>query len=198
MHVLFSDFDIAQENEILEKNNTLSNLVYLNELHDLLNTLEIRFSNILEKNIKIFQPRKRFIKGKEKYYNKKLVLDEKLKSLNLDTDLETPFEFINNFDKVDKNKIYKYFKDNLVLKGYLSEIDLERYLITAFQNKTLLSEKLSFKKNNIGKITNIFYKYYYELASKPHGEKTKYAELLGNYFVGFETKKVKNNFAKNF
>lgn len=107
------------------------------------------------------------------------------------------FAFLNNFDKVEPNKVYKHFF-KLVEKGYLSNEDLEKYLLLAFQNKTLPKEKFSFSNLHIEKVRTIFYTYFCEIANKPHGKKTEYAELLGNYFNSFTTKKVDNNFADGY
>lgn len=108
---------------------------------------------------------------------------------------EANFTFINKFDKAESNKVYEHFY-KLVEKGYLSKIDLENYLKLAFQDKTQPKEKISFSNKHIGNITTIFYKYYAD-ADNTHGKQKKYAELLGEYFNDFTTKKVMNNFAKS-
>lgn len=107
------------------------------------------------------------------------------------------FSFANNFDHIQKERVYNYFKAELVDKNYLSLHDLQRYLITAFQEKTLPEEKFKLKGDyNKGIVTNIFYRYYNEIAQDKHGLKRKYCQLLGEYFNGFETKKVIGNFNK--
>ena len=116
-----------------------------------------------------------------------------------ETKKETIFQFENNFDKVDPNKIYNYFKNNLVETGYLSLDDLEKYILLAFQgNLKQPIEKFSFKNLHIEKVRTIFYKYFVEIANKPHGKKRNYAQLLGDYFKGFTTEKVENNFASGY
>jgi len=107
------------------------------------------------------------------------------------------FTFTNNFDKAEPpSKVYEYFNNTLVSKGYLSEEDLKSYLISAFQNETPPKEKITFSDRHIGNITSIFYKYYADADNK-HGKQEDYAELLGEYFKGFSTQKVMNNFAKS-
>jgi hypothetical protein len=109
---------------------------------------------------------------------------------------EKGFDFKNIFNNAKPETIYKYFFDKLVTKGYLSKEDLESYLISAFQEKTLTSKKILFSNKHIGNITSIFYKFY-ESSENTHGKQKEYAELLGAYFLGFDTQKVMNNFAKS-
>ncbi len=39
-----------------------------------------------------------------------------------------------------------------------------------------------------------FYRYYKDVASKPHRKQKQYAALLGDYFKGFSTENVSTNF----
>lgn len=108
-----------------------------------------------------------------------------------------PFSFQNNFDHVQNDRVYNYFKTELVDKNYLSLEDLHKYLIKAFQEKTLIAERFLLNGNtSIGIIRNIFYRYYSEIAKDKHGVKDKYCQLLGEYFSGFDTAKIKRNFNK--
>ncbi|PQJ77517.1 hypothetical protein [Polaribacter glomeratus] len=192
----FTEFDFRSINHILSQNIDLKNLEYLNKLGDSINSIDSQISifyNYKKKPCVI----KKHIKNKKKYFDKKIIIDEKLKEIE---EVSTPvsFNFENNFDKIDKNTVYNYFNDSLVKKGYLTKVDLEKYLLLAFQDKELPKEKFTFIKIDIGNIINIFYKYYRIVAAKPHGKQINYAELLGIYFEGFNTQKVKNNFAKNY
>jgi hypothetical protein len=196
MLTIFRDYDLKFINKTLSKNSALNNLDYLNNLSDIVSTIDIQFSNISMEKMKSNSIHQ-LIKKKEKYYNKKLIIEEKLKNIET-SQPEIPFNFQNNFDKVDKNKVYKYFSENLVKKGYLSKEDLEKYILLAFQNKKVPENKFKISESKVGNITNIFYMYYCDLASKPHGRKMDYAELLGLYFKGFEAEKVANNFARNY
>jgi hypothetical protein len=93
--------------------------------------------------------------------------------------------------------VFNYFKTELVDKNYLSLDDLHKYLFVAFDNKTIPVEKFLLKgKFTIGKIRNIFYRYYTEIAQDKHGLKLEYCRLLGEYFNGFDTDKTMNNFNK--
>lgn len=105
--------------------------------------------------------------------------------------------FTNNFDSVDENEIYRYFYDKLVKKKMLTETELNEFLTSAFQENT--PQKKRFKLKNVptkGKVTNIFYGYFKDLAQKPHGKQEQYASLLGEYFEGYKTSTIKTNFSK--
>jgi hypothetical protein len=112
-----------------------------------------------------------------------------------------PFEFTNNFDSVNETIVYEYFKKYLIdrdgMKEHLSEKELQNYLICAFQNQAPPTNKfiISNKSTN-KKIRDIFHTFYTEIAGKPYGKQRAYARLLGEYFVGFETDKVLDNFSK--
>jgi hypothetical protein len=103
--------------------------------------------------------------------------------------------FINEFDHVPTEKVYNYFKVELVDTNYLSLDDLDKYLIKAFQEKIKPAEKFVFKGDfSIGIIVNIFYRYYKDIMQDRHGSKDEYCRLLGEYFNGFDTDKVNGNF----
>jgi hypothetical protein len=107
------------------------------------------------------------------------------------------FSFKNNFDHVASEKVFQYFKTNLVDKNYLTLEDLRKYLIIAFQDKIVSDKKFvlngSFK---YGEVRAIFYKYFNDIAKDKHGLKIEYCKLLGEYFEGFNTIKISNNFNK--
>jgi len=105
--------------------------------------------------------------------------------------------FINNFDNVEEQKVFDYFKENLVMKKYILEDDLIKYLKAAFEEKKPPSTLFNFNKVNTKKdIVRVFYKYYKVIALKPHGKQINYIQLLGDYFNGFETDVIKSNFNK--
>lgn len=105
--------------------------------------------------------------------------------------------FINNFDNVNENKVYQYFKENLVDKKHLTEIELLNYLGLAFEKKTVPTNKLSFSDFRTKQtITKIFYTYYKKIAIGKQGNQSEYIKLLTNYFEGFEYKTIKSNFSK--
>ena len=120
------------------------------------------------------------------------------KEADIKRDEETDFRFINTFDHVASEKVFNYFYENLVNKKYLSKENLEKYLVLAFQEKKQPMEKFSLENINIGTSREIFYRYYVEIAEKPHTLESEYAKLLGNYFKRFTTKKVLNNFAREY
>lgn len=108
------------------------------------------------------------------------------------------FLFINEFDKVNEDLIYKHFYENLVDKGYLTNKELETFLIEAFNKKNIPSIKFDFKNiPNKKTIINIFYTYFM-LAQKPHGKKSQYVKLLTDYFNGYEYNNTLTNFAKHY
>jgi len=106
------------------------------------------------------------------------------------------FSFKNNFDHVPSEKVLLYFKTNLVDKNYLTLADLQSYLILAFQNKTFPNEKFVIINFKVAEIRAIFYKYFNDIAQDKHGKKMEYCKLLGEYFEGFNTKKISDNFNK--
>lgn len=109
------------------------------------------------------------------------------------------FQFTNKFDTVPEDKVYQYFFDKLVNPGYMTNEDLIKYLVQAFEQTA--QEKIIFtlaKSPKVGTVRNIFYIYYAEIASKPHNEQKRYASLLGEHFSGYDTKKVLNNFARDY
>jgi len=109
------------------------------------------------------------------------------------------FGFKNNFDSVTEKKVYDYFYKKLVETKYLTDEVLVEYLILAFQKckkskcKFTLNNKTSNKK-----IQAIFYNYYKDIAGKPYGKQKAYIELLGDYFVGFDTGTLITNFSKTY
>jgi hypothetical protein len=107
------------------------------------------------------------------------------------------FKFKNNFDSTIETNVYTHFRTELIDKKYLSEKDFEKYLECAFQEQTPPKNKFTINNRPTDeKIRKIFYKFYKEIAGKPHGEQRKYATLLGEYFIGFDTQKVLDNFSK--
>lgn len=103
----------------------------------------------------------------------------------------------NNFDHVPVKRVLDYFKKELVDTNYLSLVDLQKYLIIAFQDKTAPVEKFTFaKKIKVKVARDIFYRYYTVIAKAGNDNKMIYAKLLGNHFTGFTAKKVFDNFAK--
>jgi hypothetical protein len=107
------------------------------------------------------------------------------------------FTFKNNFDSVNTEIVHKHFKENLVDKNYLSIDVLEQFLIMAFQEQRQLENKFTFDKHTTQKtIIKIFNDYYKIIAQKPYGKKPKYVELLCNYFVGYDAKKIHSNFSR--
>lgn len=107
------------------------------------------------------------------------------------------FQFSNNFDNVDVEKISSYFIEKLVNTNYLEENELETYLRHAFDLKSGSNKKFNFKNvPTKKKIYEVFYRYYKDIAGKPHGKQKKYASLLGDYFEGYKTSTVSTNFTK--
>lgn len=117
--------------------------------------------------------------------------------LQKSTELEKKYPFKNNFDNVKENDIIRHFTEFLVDKKYLTESELLEFLIAAFDKKTPPAKR--FKFNNLNtkqQIKKGFYNYYKIVAGKPKGKQRQYAELLGEYFNGFDTSKIMTNFSK--
>ena len=107
--------------------------------------------------------------------------------------------FTNNFDNIKPTEIYNHFKAGLVEKGYLTEQELNEYLKAAFELKT--KPKTLFKLKHTPtkqKIYTVFYIYYKDVSGKKHEQQTRYAELLGNYFEGYNTEIIKTNWARDY
>lgn len=107
------------------------------------------------------------------------------------------FDLVNNFDEVDSDEVVKYFTDTLVDKGYVTDEVLGEFLTAAFTECKPPNVKLDITiRSTKQKIIQIFYKYYKQIAGKPHRKQQDYAALLGDYFKGFTTKNVSTNFTK--
>ncbi len=105
--------------------------------------------------------------------------------------------FKNKFDCLEEKTIYDYFHKSLVENNYIDKTELILFLKSAFEEKIIPKEKITFK--NIPKqkqIISVFYKYYL-LAQKPYGKKNNYVRLLTDYFIGYNFKNIQTNFAKN-
>ena len=107
-------------------------------------------------------------------------------------------EIKNNFDDLKIEIVIEHFKNGLVEANYLNEADLLKFIQLAFEKKEIPRIKFHFKNvRTVGRIRKVFYLYYKEKAGHPHGEKLKYAALLGDYFEGYNTKTVITNFHKH-
>ncbi|MCG8206168.1 hypothetical protein [Tenacibaculum finnmarkense] len=112
---------------------------------------------------------------------------------------EKEYNFENNFDNIEPKLIYDYFNRMLVEKKYISKETLQLFLKSAFQEKEKPKQRFKIdNKPTNKKIQYIFYQYYKDIAGKPHGQKTKYVELLGEYFIGFKTDTLMSNFSKTY
>jgi len=106
------------------------------------------------------------------------------------------FTFENNFDEVKSDFVYNYFKENLVDKKYITIKVLEDFLVMAFQEKKQPENKFVFEKHTQSKMKKVFYDYYKVINQNSYGKKPEYVNLLCNYFIGYDAKKVGANFNK--
>ena len=107
---------------------------------------------------------------------------------------------VNNKDLVEAKDVYEYFKKHLVDPNYLSEDKLNEYLILAFQSKPQQIPKKRFVLQNNPKkkkIYSIYYNYYHNIVGAERGKQTGYAELLGEYFAGYNTPTTYTNMNKD-
>lgn len=107
---------------------------------------------------------------------------------------------VNNKDLVEAKDVYEYFKKHLVDPNYLSEDQLNEYLILAFQSKPQQVPKKRFvfqNKPKKKKIYSIYYNYYHDIVGAERGKQTEYAELLGEYFAGYNTPTTYTNMNKD-
>ena len=108
------------------------------------------------------------------------------------------FTFINNFDNIPSIDVYNHFQQ-LVKKGYLQEQELREYLHHAFELQVIPKTLFKFKHTPTKQtVYLVFYTYYKEVAGKPNRKQGRYAELLGNYFEGHETKIIKTNWGRSY
>jgi len=125
-------------------------------------------------------------------------LKTKINSINVNdstAEKDARFTFVNDFDDTEPESVYEYFKTGLVDSKMLSEKELKSFLIAAFQEQESPTKKFILKGDKTKeKIRSIFYKYYFEIAGRPHGKKKKYVELLGEYFHGWKTSAIMSNF----
>ncbi|NQY10436.1 MAG: hypothetical protein HRT71_13100 [Flavobacteriales bacterium] len=137
----------------------------------------------IQKNIKYLEKIDRNLKATS---NSNAIIQEK-----------SNFTFENNFDEVESEKVYNFFKLELVDSKMLSIEELESFLITAFQEKKPPKKRFVLKgEKTKGKIRSKFYRYYYEVAARPYGKKKRYVELLGEYFHGWKTSAIISNFSR--
>lgn len=104
----------------------------------------------------------------------------------------------NNVDHRLIEDVYDFFKKELVKTGYLTDKELLEYLKLSFylQEPPKANKRFILKNQpKKGVITNIFYRYYTDLNASTHREKC--IDLLGKYFAGYDSKKVRDNFNKN-
>lgn len=107
--------------------------------------------------------------------------------------------FVNNLDSTPEEIVNDYFYKSLVAKNYLSNEELDIYLKQAFDDKTLSGPKFSFTNEPARKVMiKIFYLYYKDIAGKPYGRINDYIRLLGDYFVGFDSQKLRTNFSRYY
>ncbi len=103
----------------------------------------------------------------------------------------------NNFDKISIMDVYNHFKIGLVDKKYLTDEELINFLKLAFEHQILPKKRFKIKNAKTKQIVvSLFYKYYKDIAGRPHRKQKEYAALLGEYFEGYNTKNVSSNFNK--
>lgn len=138
----FADYEISQKEKELSKNDIIQNIEYLNEYKNVLNTVEIRMSTILNEEFKTFAPQIKFIENKEKYFDRALFINSKKDLLLKDN------QNINNFGSDIAN--FENNSNNIPIKTK-SQIILENL------NKYGFSELEKLKKiNNLDLIAHIF------------------------------------------
>ena len=103
----------------------------------------------------------------------------------------------NNFDKIPIKNLYTYFQKALVETSYLTDSELLQYLDCAFDKMKVPADLFKFVNVPTKQtVMKVFYDYYKNIASKPHGKQRKYAALLGDYFHGYNTNSVSTKFNK--
>ena len=146
---------------------------------------EDRFSNTINYGI-VLNIIAQFEKKLNPKKNISLIINED-KSLN-------SIKFTNNFNHLTPEEVKKYFYENLVERKLITLEVLNLYLISAFDNQSPPIKKFKITFNTVEKVIKIFHLFYKNESSKPFGKRLNYVKLLGEYFEGFTTKKVSNNF----
>ncbi|KQC33385.1 hypothetical protein AAU57_08715 [Nonlabens sp. YIK11] len=97
-----------------------------------------------------------------------------------------PINFINNFDNVPPEEVFKFYEKELLNKGVISKLDLNKFLKSAFEDLDVPKEKIRLiRYRTKGDIGDVFYRFYKDIARGSQGEKQKYLNLLIQYFVDF-------------
>ena len=102
----------------------------------------------------------------------------------------------NTFDRVSLDKIHKHFTEMLVEPEFMSNVDLVKFIEAAFVNGTKKRE-FSVDSKYKQEVYRAFYTYYKNVAGSPSKRKRDYASLLGEYFFGYSTDTVFNNFSRS-
>ncbi|MBK9640191.1 MAG: hypothetical protein IPO72_02590 [Saprospiraceae bacterium] len=123
-------------------------------------------------------------------------LSDELNSLNKNENSNVS-KIQNNFDKISIMDVYNHFKIGLVDKKYLTDEELIKFLQLAFEQKAPPKNRFKIKNAKTKQIViSLFYKYYKNIAGRPHRKQKDYAALLGEYFEGYNTNNVSSNFNK--
>ena len=131
-------------------------------------------------------------------YLKALLNQSTPQQAETETEQVTP-TFINNFDNIKPAEVYNHFKIGLVDKGYLTEQELNDYLKTAFELKTIPETLFKLKHTPTKqKIYTVFYIYYKDISQKKHERQKEYAALLGDFFEGYKTEIIQTNWARDY
>ncbi len=135
----------------------------------------------------------------EKYYNELKILSNRKNTNDYNINFYDLKSFKNKFDDTDEYLLINYFFYELVTKKYIYEYNLYEYLRNAFELQKSPSQLLKFN-NGVKKkeVYTIFYKFYKEIATNPTKQKIRYAELLANYFVGYNTIDIMKNFSRAY
>lgn len=111
----------------------------------------------------------------------------------LPTKRQRQFEFVNNTDFVHlpTEKIYNYFKSQLVDSRHLDLETLHKYLKSAFEDGKPPKEKFKIDKKGLSKasIKKIWVEFsttFQKFDSVQYGQKSKYVRLLTDYFDDYQ------------
>jgi hypothetical protein len=131
----------------------------------------------------------------ERYFKERV---ESHKDNNEENGQSTIIDFTeNNFNPNLKSvqDVTTFFTKEL--KPFAKETMINEFLYSAFQLCQVPQQKFSFQELNYKKkkIMRVFNKFYNE-CGKIQSEAAKYAGILGDYFIGFETENVRTNWTK--
>lgn len=162
MSIYFSEYDIEKQYEELSSNkNIIQNMEYINDQKDFIYYIQNKINNATGVKVKTYKSKIKFLKQKEKFYDKKLFLQDKSERFK-EENLSAPFNFDKISDDLSKEKSKSnVFKYEAKKRETLSELALKQLNEYGFSKLETLKNR-----NASAIVTHIFNKqtYSYKVA----------------------------------